>query len=348
MSMALVRADGCVKLGPAVSCDGFSRDCPIRIQSHVHTDHMKDFERSKGHQRYLVCSHATYDLLCDEYNADLPLRRRQWAIMPMDGTYRRVGDVNAHIALFPSGHMIGSAISAVKYADGSHYVYTSDFAWPLPNLPTGPDVLIVDATYGNPANIRNYNPAEVVGRFQQVVQELRTQGSIVVTGHRGRLQYALQLMADLFDGPYIVSRHVAATLNTYMHHQGFHVPVYEMSTQEAIDILNDGSFISLIESRDRSYLHSTQSKSRIYLSAFMVPREEPVKVLSNGVTRLALTDHADFEGTIELIEAIQPKHVIADGTRAGNAEALASFVETELRIPATSFAQPTSKEWGMH
>ena len=268
--------------------------------------------------------------------------------MPTDGTYRRVEDVAVSIALFPAGHMIGSAISATLYADGSHYVYSSDFAWPLEKLPFRPDVLIVDATYGNPANIRNYNPAEVVNRFQQVIQERRSQGSIVVTGHRGRLQYALQLMADLFDGPYLVSKHVANTLSTYMYHQNFHVHTYELSTPEATEIINTGRFISLIETRDMTKVHSTPAKSKIFLSAYMVPREDPVMVLANGVTRLALTDHADFLGTIELIKAIQPKYLIADGTRTGNPEALAGFVEGELGIPATSLAEPTSPAWGMH
>ncbi|MCY4142130.1 MAG: hypothetical protein OXG08_00380 [Gammaproteobacteria bacterium] len=71
-------------------------------------------------------------------------------------------------------------------------------------------------------------------------------------------------------------------------------------------------------------------------------------VLANGVTRVALTDHADFLGTIELIKAIQPKRLIADGTRAGNAKALADYVEAELGISSTSIVEPTSLAWGMH
>lgn len=309
---------------------------------------MKDFERSKGHQKYIVCTQATYDLLCAEFNADLPLRRQQWRIMPLDGMYRRIPDIDVSIALFPAAHMIGSAIAAVLYPDGLQYVYSSDFAWPLVNLPVRPDVLIVDATYGNPANIRNYNPAEVVNRFQQLIVEKRSEGAIVVTGHRGRLQYALQLMADLFNGPFVVSKHVANTLNTYMLHQNFHADTYELSTPEATAIMSEGRFISLIETRDRTYLHSTTPEHRIFLSAYMVPSEDPVMVLANGVTRLALTDHADFQGTIALIEAIQPKRLIADGTRAGNAEALAGFVQSELGIPASSCVEPTSPAWGMH
>lgn len=348
MSATFVRADGCVQLGSAVTCDGFSPNSSVRIQSHVHTDHLKDFERSKGNQRFIVCTQATKDLLCAEFNADLPRRRRQWVISPTDGIYRPMADLDVEVALFPAGHMIGSAISAAKYSDGSHYAFTSDFAWPLQNLPVRPDVLIVDATYGNPANIRSYKPADVVHQFQRVIQELRGEGSVVVTGHRGRLQYALQLMADLFDGPYVVSRHVADTLDVYMRHQGFHVCTHRLSSPQATDVMRAGRFVCLIETRDRTDLLSVQAERKVFLSAFMVPREDPVRLLSNGVVRVALTDHADFHGTIELIKAVKPACLIADSTRGGNGEALAAFVEGELGIPATSSVIPTSRAWGMH
>lgn len=348
MPATFVRADGCVQLGPAVTCDGFSPNSPVRIQSHAHADHLKDFDRSKGHQRFIVCTQATRDLLCAEFDADLPRRRRQWMVLPSDGDYRRVGDLDVCVALFPAGHMIGSAISAVRYTDGSHYAFTSDFAWPLHNLPVRPDVLVVDATYGNPANIRNYSPTDVVHRFLQVVQELHSAGSIVVTGYRGRLQYALQLLVDHFKGPYVVSRHVSDTLHEYMFHQGFHVDTHQLGTPDAKAVMNAGRFVALVETRDKTDLLSVQADNKIFLSAFMVPREDPVRVLSNGVTRVALTDHADFLGTIELVKAVEPARLIADGTRGGNAEALADYVEAELRIPSTSIAEPTSPAWGMH
>lgn len=348
MPVTFVRADGCVQLGPDVTCDGFSPNSPVRIQSHIHTDHLKDFERSKGHQRFIVCTQATRDLLCAEFDADLPRRRRQWMTMPTDGTYRSIPDIEVHVALFSSGHMVGSAIGATKYPDGSHYAFTSDFAWPLQHLPARPDVLVVDATYGDPVNVRNYTPDDVVRQFQQIILEQRNKGSIVVTGHRGRLQYALQLMADLSTGPYLVSSHVAATLDDYMRHQGFHVATHRLYTPQAANIMSNGSFICLLETRDRTDTLSVRGTSKVFLSAFMVPREEPVLVLPNGITRIALTDHADFHGTIELIKAVKPARLIADSTRGGNGDALAAFVQAELGIPATSFAKPTTQEWGMH
>ena len=345
---AFVRADGCVQLGPDVTCDGFSPGSAVRIQSHVHLDHMKDFDRSKGHQLFIICTQATHDLLCAEFDADLPQRKRQWMILPPDGTYHTLHNLDVQVALFSSGHMVGSAIGAVRYPCGAHYAFTSDFAWPLRSVPVHPDVLVVDSTYGNPANVRNYDAIDVIRRLQQVVQEEYRKGRVVVTGHRGRLQYALQLMADLFAGPYLVSRHVADTLEEYMGHQGFHVEAYALSTPEAADLMASGRYICLIETRDRTDLLAIEAESKIFLSAFMVPREEPVRTLPNGVIRVALTDHADFDGTIELIKAVRPARLIADNTRGGNGDALAAYVNAELGIPATATIRPTSRAWGMH
>ena len=45
-----VGGSGAVLLGPSVVCDGFQIGRPVRVQTHVHDDHMGDFERSKGFQ----------------------------------------------------------------------------------------------------------------------------------------------------------------------------------------------------------------------------------------------------------------------------------------------------------
>lgn len=352
MNNVYVRADGCVRLGSSVTCDGFCPDTKVRIQSHVHHDHLKDLERSKGHQLKIACTRETYELLCAEFDADLPFRRSQWAILPVDGKYRSVIESEpVEIAFYPSGHMIGSVISSVRYKDGVEYVYTSDFSWPLHNLPNRPDVLVVDATYGDPSNVRRYNENQVIEELLDFVRSRWAKGSILFSGYRGRLQYALQLISDMIAGPILVSRHVFDTLKVYMNYQNFNVDTHLLGSPEALDIIQSNErFLCFVEARDRTDIFSMRpiAATNIFLSAFMVPREEPLVTLSNDLTRVAFTDHADFFGTIELIRAISPRHIIADGTRGGNADVLANYVVSELDIPACSRVIPTSNEWGHH
>ena len=78
----------------------------------------------------------------------------------------------------------------------------------------------------------------------------------------------------------------------------------------------------------------------------MVPGEEPVLLRSDGVIQVALTDHADFLETITLINQVQPRLVIADGSRGGNADALAEYVRNKLNIEASSELHRKSAAWG--
>ena len=68
-----VLESGAICLGANAVCDGFFAECAFRIQSHVHDDHMGDFDRSKGIQD-IYLSRETRDLLIAERNADLPYR----------------------------------------------------------------------------------------------------------------------------------------------------------------------------------------------------------------------------------------------------------------------------------
>ena len=49
-----VTSSGAILLGDHVVCDGFQHDRSSRVQTHVHDDHMHDFERSKGLQNRLL------------------------------------------------------------------------------------------------------------------------------------------------------------------------------------------------------------------------------------------------------------------------------------------------------
>ena len=60
-----VFASGAVCLDSDVVCDGFGAEHPYRIQTHIHDDHMGDFNRSKGSQDIFL-SPETYALLVAE------------------------------------------------------------------------------------------------------------------------------------------------------------------------------------------------------------------------------------------------------------------------------------------
>src|SRR3970040_1419748 len=74
-----VSPSGAIVLGPNVVCDGFVQSAPIRIQTHIHDDHMDGFASSKGFQTILM-SEATRELLIAEFDAELAVRSNLRAV----------------------------------------------------------------------------------------------------------------------------------------------------------------------------------------------------------------------------------------------------------------------------
>src|SRR5437762_7271645 len=108
-----VAASGIITLGPDIACDGFHRDYGVRVQTHVHLDHMHNFHTSKGLQDIFL-SEATYRLLVAEFNADLLFRDN---LIPLQ--FRESHRIrSSRVRLLPSNHMLGSVQVEVELSDG--------------------------------------------------------------------------------------------------------------------------------------------------------------------------------------------------------------------------------------
>jgi putative mRNA 3-end processing factor len=344
MTLIGVRSDGCVHLGGNVTCDGFSVDASVRVQTHVHEDHMRDFERSKGQQK-IVCSEGTYDLLLAEKNADLPYRSNILIQNSLGKPVRYNED--SMVELYDSGHMLGGVCVVVDAKNNGRFMYTSDFNWPLRLVPEDVNVLVVDATYGDPSQIRNYRESQVLSDFLEVFQDAWTKGSVVLTGHRGRIHAVMRLLTDIVSGPFVLSSKMSLSHKVYEKHYGISGEFFGYGSAEHQSLQKSGTkYVSLIDSRDMSAMNSEQEGTRILLSCYMVPKKEPILVHTNGLIRVAITDHADFTSTIKLIESVSPSTVIADNSKGGNADALADFVKNELGIDASANVIQKQRGWG--
>src|SRR5208337_4043048 len=154
---------GAIKLGPKVVCDGFHRDHPVRVQTHIHDDHMHDFNTSKGFQT-IYLTEPTRRLLMAEFDADLPMRQN---LVPLEiGTLRSVGE--SRLLLIRADHMLGSVQVQVELQDGIAVGYSGDFQWPVSDV-IKVDKLVVDSTYGSPNCIRNYSQEEAEGKLLELV-----------------------------------------------------------------------------------------------------------------------------------------------------------------------------------
>lgn len=335
-----VSAHGAVMLGDKVTCDGFVFGFPYRVQTHIHEDHMESFDSSKGYQDILM-SEATKELLIAELDADIGCRTNIHAV-PLGSRYR---SEDIEVQLLSSGHMVGSAQVAVTISGGKKVGYSGDFNWPLEQV-IEVEALVVDSTYGSPNSRREYSPEDVCGRFVELVLEKVKTCPVLIKAHPGTLQRALELLDGELTCPILASRRLAAEAEVYRHF-GYSIgTLIIVDSTEAQLAMKEGRYIRLYGKREIPP-SDPSGNIVIVLSAYMTSPDEPLLEFSERSYRVAMTSHADFEGTLEYVKATGATEVVTDNSRGGHAIELAVALKTRLGIEARPSSQVFSRYWGV-
>jgi len=334
-----VTSSGVVILGRDVSCDGFHYDYPVRVQTHVHTDHMDDFATSKGLQDILL-SDATFEFLVVELDAELPIRSNIRRL-----PFEDVHDIrSSRLSLLPAGHMLGSAQVAVELDDGTRVGYSGDFAWPLDKV-IRVDQLVVDSTYGSPTSVRRYSQEDAEGQLLAIARRKLAKGPLNIRAHRGTVHRGLHVLSQLGDCPFLVSPRMFAEIEVY---RRFGYPIDEVSvmgSSEAREASETGRFVRFYGTGDRFPIDPL-SGTTITLSAFMAGPDDPVLEYTERALSIALSDHADFLGTLDYIRETGARIVITDNSRGGHAIELANEVSRRLGVEAVASKYEPSYKWG--
>jgi putative mRNA 3-end processing factor len=335
-----VYASGAIALGPDVCCDGFHRDYGARVQTHVHIDHMHNFETSKGNQDIYVTP-PTRALLIAEFNADLSSRDNVIALPT--GETCLVG--SSIVRLLSTDHMLGAAQVCVELPDGVRAGYSGDFQWPL-NEVISVDVLVLDSTYGSPMSVRRYTQEDAETALLSLAAERLTSGPLLIKAHRGTIHRGLEVLSELASCPMMASRQMCAEIDVYRAH-GYPIgEVLSEGTEAADDAIESGRYIRFYGKGDRFPVDPKRGTT-IILSGFMTQPDDPVLEFSPRAVRVAMTDHADFDGTLAYVRASGAKLVITDNSRGGHAVELAREIKSRLGIEARPSELVVSHEWGV-
>lgn len=335
MTQVEVSGDGTIILGKAVTCDGFRYNCPIRIQSHYHTDHMGEFDRSKGQQQILMTS-PTRDLLISELDADIAYRENIEVLFLNTPTKKE----GLEIELIDNGHMLGSVQIAVSLPKGIRCGYSGDFNWPLENV-IQVEELVIDSTYGSPDSIRKYTQEEANNCLEELVITKIKKGPVYIKAHRGTLHRAITILNGSINRPIIANPKLFKEIQVYLKY-GFNLTeVIPSNSKEAKHACKDGHYICLSNHYDNNPIGTTS----ILLSAYM-SKDRVVTKYSENAYCVALSNHADFLGTLEYVKATGAKKVITDNTRGGKAIDLALAIKRALGIDASPSKFRPSNEWG--
>ena len=332
---------GAVRLGTNVICDGFVEGYNFRIQTHVHDDHMADFNTSKGRQD-LFMSPETFALLNAFFNAEIPYRSNLHEVLR--GVEYKLPD-NSKLVLLPSNHMLGSCQVALELPDNRKVGYSGDFGWPLDEV-IQVDELVIDSTYGSPNSIRGYTQAAAEECLLELVCKRLRHGSVHIYAHRGTVERVLHTIEGNVSVPILASERLIQEVAVYHNYGIILGKLDSIDSDEGKSASKQRSYVRLYSKGD-GFGNEPIADTSIKCSAFMATRStsSPLTCLSENSFSVALSNHADFRETLEYIEATGARTVITDNTRNHGVELANAINERLFGVKARPSTNDPPPRW---
>ena len=243
------------------------------------------------------------------------------------------------VTLFPASHILGSSQVLVQNGDGSRLVYTGDFFYPGTE-PIECDALVVDATYGSPGSPKTHDPEKLHHSLNAVViDSLKSNSPVYILSRRGKLQQIMHLLRlGGVECPFIASDadcRVASVYQEYGRKIGTLIATHSPEAAGMVKSLDHYVAFYPIGAN----VPESKDYMRIRVTAWAA--DQPIIQYTATSMQIALSDHADFQGTLEYIKRCSPKVVVTDerGGEGGNAETLAHEVKRQLGIEALPFSR---------
>jgi len=239
--------------------------------------------------------------------------------------------------------MLGSAQVVVELANGERVGYSGDFAGGV-GAPIQVDALVVDATCGRPDIVRTHSQERAEEALIETVQKSLAHEPVYIRAARGTLHRAMMALTGNIDYPLLGSERLMHEVGVY---RTFGQPISEIIHFESDvgrELSRGNRYIRVFGARDRLPV-DTSEVTVVNLNAY-VPNAEPMIQHSDHSYTVALTNHADFEETLEYVSLTGASRVVTDCTRSQHAPALAKAIRTQLGIEAEASTSERSFEWG--
>ena len=326
LTKASIGEKGAVLLGEYVACDSFDENKPLRVVTHAHYDHMTGLQQSLKKCETVVMTPATRDLI-DVMKGPLFLMMGKVKTLAYGETLMHRKDM---MTLHCADHILGAAQVLVEDAEGTRILYTSDFR--LPETPIiEADVLVMEATYGNPARVRPFEKV-VESVFVSLVEQGLKKGPVYVFGYCGKLQEVMEILHEAkVKSPLIVPEKVFQVSKICEKH-GMRLGKYLLSSGEEAQLMMEKRepYVAFYHMGSRKYVG--KDAFRLCVSGWEF--NSPCRKIAENEHLVALSDHSDFRGLLHYVRESKPKLVITDNYRAGDAKTLAREIEKRLNIPA--------------
>lgn len=320
MKKAEVTINGAVRLGKYFSCDAHDPERPVRVVTHTHIDHIIGLEKSLTHNKSIVMTKATKDLLETLYYKDIN------NVTALDYN-EEISWEDEKLTLIYADHIIGAAQVLVK-SESETLVYTGDFR--LPKTPIlEADILVIEATYGKPSLERP--PIDIIrDSLVRLVSKGIAKGPVHVFGFHGKIQEVMELLtSEKIDAPFIATRRVYEFTQICRHH-GMHIGEVYLKNSEKVKKIENNRYIMF---------HHASTINRVKVEGMKIHLtgwefRGIIWQINENEYRVALSDHADFTQLMLYVATSKPKLVITDNYRVGYAVELAKQIEKRLGIKA--------------
>ncbi|MEW6097383.1 MAG: MBL fold metallo-hydrolase [bacterium] len=322
MHKAKINEHGAILVGKNVVCDAHDRK-PIRIVTHAHSDHLLGLEKSIAECKLVLATPETKGLIG-------AIKGGKYLASIKSLNYKSSIEYEGEkITFYPANHIIGSCQVLIEDSEGTRIIYTGDFKLPNAEIIQS-DILVIEATYGNPNNIRPFKNT-IEDEFINLVKRSLKEDSVYIFGYHGKLQEIIKILKEAdINTPIIVPEktyEVVKVCNEY----GMELKnCYLSKSEEGRQIQKDGVFIGVYHVGSSKWVG--RKAIRIFLSGFEF--DVPYKKIGEHEYLVALSDHADFEQLLEYVAYSKPGLVITDNYRVGDAKALAYEIKYRLKIEA--------------
>ena len=294
-----------------------------RVVTHIHSDHIVGISRTISLGQAIIGTPLTVEWL----NA-LGFR------VPLSTTYRlsygqRLKLGGGVIELVKAEHIPGTAQVIYEDAEGLRTVYTSDFKKPGVSTPIiEADVLVIDAVYGDPRYVRDFDDY-IDDVLADLVRQLLSQGPVYIYGYYGKVQEVMQLLRSKgISAPFLLP-HKQFLLTKVAERLGMYFGDYfHASSSEGREVMRGGWYVYL-----RHYGGRVNGPgNHLVLSGWEFSR--PFRMLGNRRWLVAFSDHADFNGLISYVKESKARLVVVNRFRSSGAGAFANYVRRKLGIDA--------------
>jgi Cft2 family RNA processing exonuclease len=274
---------------------------PLCFVSHAHSDHL-------GEHQVAICTPQT---------ARLAEQRIAIAETRTIGFGEPVAlDRDTRVELLSAGHVLGSAMIHVTRPEGS-LLYTGDFK--LRSCLTVPcaqvtqaDVLVMESTYGKP--FFRFPPWQQVAAelVERVGEALRAGRQPIVMGYSlGKAQEIVRILTDA--GVPVTCHGAVANVNATYEKLGVSVGRYrrydfaDFHGDRPLDLAERGVLVAPPQVARSAFVERFANPLRIMMSGWALLSGAQYRYGVDHV--LPLSDHADFDELLELIERVNPKKI---------------------------------------